>query len=171
MAATWRATAAAVTFASAKDMLDVFNSSGSAVIVRVYRAYQFNNTTTAITGVLTTMTIERTTAASVGTTVTPVAHDTNSTALPANVTAGHNRTISRTDVFRRYIWTNEEPVVAGTTLANWEVLVPFAEVWLSGYGDSNIEPIVCRAVQGFTIYHSGSTAVGSNDFEIEFTNT
>jgi len=159
MAATWRATAAAVTFASGKDMLDVFNSSGSAVIVRVYRAYQFNNTTAAITGVLTTMEIDRTTSASAGTTVT------------ANVTAGHNRTLVRSDVFRRYLWTNEEPVVAGTTLANWEVLIPFAEVWLSGYGDSNIEPIVCRAAQGFVLWHSGATAVGSNDFEIEFTNT
>lgn len=171
MAATWRATAAAVAFAATKKMLNVFNASGSAVIVRVYRAYQFNNSVNAVTGVVTTMEINRITTATSGTTVTPVAHDTNSTALPAQVTAGHNQTCTSTDIFRRYLWTNEEPVVAGTTMANWMVLIPFCEVWLSGYGDSTIEPIVCRAVQGFAIYHSGATAVGANDFEIEFTNT
>ena len=172
MAATWRATAAAVTFANAKSMLALFNASGSGAVERVYRAYQFNNSTASVTGVITTMQITRlTTSVSGGTTVTPVAHDTTSSALHANVTARHNGTVTRTDIFRRYLCTNEEPILAGTTMANWEILIPFAEVWQSGYGDTNIEPIVCRANEGFELFHSGSSAVGSNDFEIEFTNT
>lgn len=169
MAATWRATSQAVAYASAKSMIDVFNASGSAGVVRAYRMYHFNNGTGAVTGVLTTMRVNRTTAASAGTSVTPVKHDSNSPALEAQMTAGTNRTITRTDIFRQYLWSNDEPAVSGNTLDEWELLVPFAEVWNAGYGDSNVEPITCRAATGVEIQQSGSSAVGTADFEIEFT--
>lgn len=171
MAATWRATGAAIAYANAKDMLNVFNASGSAAIIRVYRAYHFNNGTSAVTGVLTTMQIRRITAAASGTSVTPVKHDTNSSALEAQTTCGTNQTVTGSDIFRRYVWSNDEPTVSAATMDEWELLVPNAEVWNAGYGDSNVEPIVCRAVQGFEIYHSGSSAVGTADLEIEFTDS
>jgi hypothetical protein len=60
-------------------------------------------------------------------------------------------------------------VVAGTTQANWLTLVPFAEIWNAGYGDTNVEPIVSRAAEGVQLFHSGSSAVGTADLEIEFT--
>lgn len=169
MAATWRATSGAVAYASSKDMLNVFNGTASTRIIRVYRAYWFNNGTAAVTGVLTTAQCRRITAASVGTAVTPVAHDTNSSALNAATTAGTNQTTTGTDIFRRFLFVNEEPIVAGTTQANWLTLVPFAEVWNAGYGDTNVEPVVCRATQGFQLFHSGTSAVGTADLEIEFT--
>jgi hypothetical protein len=152
-------------------MLDVFNGAGSTRVVRVYRIYQFNNGVTAVTGVLTAMRINRLTAASAGTTVTPVAHDTASSALNANTTAGTGRTVTRTSVFRQFLWSNDEPAVSGATMDEWELLVPFAEVWNAGYGDTNIEPLVCRAGFGVEIQQSGTSAVGSNDFEIEFTDS
>lgn len=167
MAATWRATSGAVAYANAKDMLNVFNSTG-AQLVRVYRAWHFNNGTAAVTGVLTTMQCRRITAAAGGTGVTPVAHDTNSPAL-SGVTAGTNQTITGSDIFRRYIYSNDEPAVSGATQDEWECLVPYAQVWESGYGDTNVEPIVCRTGQGFELFHAGSTAVGTADVEIEFT--
>ena len=37
MAATWRATGGAIAYASSKDMLNVFNGTSSARIIRVYR--------------------------------------------------------------------------------------------------------------------------------------
>jgi hypothetical protein len=131
--------------------------------------YWFNNGTAAITGVITTGQVRRITAASGGTAVTPVKHDTNSSALDANTTCGTNRTVTGSDIFRRFLFVNEEPVVAGTTQANWLTLVPFAEIWNAGYGDTNVEPIVCRAAQGVQLFHSGSSAVGTADLEIEFT--
>jgi len=169
MAATWRATSGGVAFAATKDMLNVFNGGSSARVIRCYRAYQFNNGTSAVTGVLTTMQIRRITSASAGSAVTPVKHDTNSSALDANTTCGTNQTVAGTDVFRRLVWSNDEPTVSLATMDEWELLVPFAEIWNAGYGDTNIEPIVCRAGFGFEIFHSGASAVGSNDFEIEFT--
>jgi hypothetical protein len=169
MAATWRACSQTVAFASGKSMIDVFNATGSARIIRVYRMFQWNNTVTAISGSLTIMTIRRITAASSGTTVTPIKHDTNSSSLDANTTCGTGRTVTGSDVFRKYLWAAEEPVLTAVAQPNWELLIPNAEVWNAGYGDTNIEPLVCRAVQGVELRQEGSLAVHSNDFEIEFT--
>jgi hypothetical protein len=171
MAATWRATGGAIAYAATKDMLDVFNATGTARVIRAYRCYWFNNGTGAVTGVITTGQVRRITAASSGTAVTPVKHDTNSSALDANTTAGTNRTVTGTDIFRRFLFVNEEPVVAGTTQANWLTLVPFAEIWNAGYGDTNVEPITCRAAEGVQLFHSGSSTVGTADLEIEFTDS
>ena len=169
MANTWRATSGAIAYANAKDMLNVFNATGSARIIRVYRMYFFNNGTSAVTGVLTTLQVRRITAASVGTAVTPVKHDTNNGALDPNTTCGTNQTVTGTDIFRRLVWSNDEPTVSLATMDEWELLVPYAEIWNAGYGDTNVDPIVCRAVQGAEINHTGSSAVGTADAEIEFT--
>ncbi len=171
MAASWRATSGAVAYANAKDMLNVFNNTGSTRIIRAFRAYWFNNGTAAVSGVITTAQCRRITAASAGTAVTPVKHDTNSSSLNANTTCGTNQTVTGSDIFRRFLFVNEEPVVGGTTQANWLTLIPFAEVWNAGYSDTNVEPIVCRATQGFELFHSGSSAVGTADLEIEFTDS
>lgn len=170
MAATWRATAASVAFASAKSMIDVFNATGTARVIRVYRMFQFNNQTAAIAGVLTLHQVNRlTTSITGGSAVTPVKHDSNSGALDANTTAGTGRTVTRTDVFRRYLWATEEATTTGTAQANWELMLPNCEVWNAGYADTNIEPLVCRAAEGVEIQNAGSGAVGTNDLEIEFT--
>ncbi len=171
MAATFRATGGAIAYASSKDMLNVFNGTATARVIRVYRAYWFNNGTAAVTGVLTTAQCRRITAASGGTAVTPVKHDTNSSNLDAATTCGTNQTTTGTDIFRRFLFVNEEPIVAGTTQANWLTLVPFAEIWNAGYGDTNVEPVTCRATQGFQLFHSGTSAVGTADLEIEFTDS
>ncbi len=171
MAATWRATAQDVAFANAKSMLDIFNASGSGRVLRIRRVYQFNNVPIAVTGVLTTMRLVRTSGpATGGSTITPVAHNTVSAALPAQVTAGTDRTNTDVDLFRQYLWSNDEPAITIFGLDEWECMVPFAEVWDAGYGDSDVQPIVCREVQGFHIKHQGSTTVSQTDLEIEFTN-
>lgn len=169
MAATWRATSGGIAYASAKDMLNIFNGTSSARILRAYRAYHFNNGTGAVAGVLNTMQIRRIVTASAGSAVTPVKHDTNSGALDANSTAGTGQTVTGSDIFRRFLISNDEPTVSLATMDEWELLVPFAEVWNAGYGDANVEPIVCRATQGFEIFASGASAVGTCDEEIEFT--
>lgn len=173
MANTWRATSQGVAYASGKSMLDLANESDSARILRAYRLYHFNNGTASVTGVLTTMRVYRSaigaSAPTGGATVTPVAHDTGNSALDAGTTAGTGRTITDGDLFRQYLWSNDEPAVSGSTMDEWELFVPFAEIWNAGYGDSNVQPIVCRAAEGVHIKHQGTSAVGSADFEIEFT--
>jgi hypothetical protein len=169
MANTWRATAQGVAYASGKDMLDIFNGAAATRVLRAYRGYWFNNGTTAVTGVLTEGRVNRITASSAGTSVTPVAHDTNNSALEAAATAGTGRTVTVSSLFRKFLYSNDEPAVAGSGIDEWELLVPFAEVWNAGYGDSNIQPVTCRVNQGFELHHQGTSAVGSADLEIEFT--
>lgn len=171
MANTWRATSQAVAYASNKDMLDVFNGSSSARFIRVYRCYMFNNGTSAITGVLLNITVRRITAASAGTTVTPVAHNAGNSALDANTSAGTGRTATDGSLFRQLLYQNDEPTVTTLDMDALLTLVPFAEIWNAGYGDSNVEPLTCRAsnAEGVIIRSPGATAVGTADLEIEFT--
>lgn len=170
MANTWVANAQGVTYAASKDMLDVFNSSSSSRYIRVYRAYAFNNGTAGVTGVLNTLRCQLITSSSGGTAVTPIAMSTASSALNANTTAGHNRTVGGATILRQVLHSPDEPTV--TTL-DWDslgTLVPFAEIWNSGYGDSNIQPVTLSASEnrGFCIL-SVTQTVGSGDFELLFT--
>lgn len=173
MANTWRAVALGVTFASGKSMIDIAHTAADGRFERLRRLYQFNNGTTAVTGVLTTMRIERhsTGAPTGGTTVTSVPHDTGNAALNAGFSAGTGRTTTATDVFRQYVWSNDEPAVGGNTLDEWELFLPFVEVWNAGYGEGAVQPLVLRGTvaQGLQCRQSGVSAVGTNDFEAEVT--
>jgi len=173
MANTWRAVTLACAYASAKSMIDIFTTDASAVL-RAYRMFHLNNGTSAVTGVLTTMRVNRLTtgAPTGGSAITPIAHDTSNGSLEPGTTSGTGRTPTRAATpFRQYLWSNDEPTVSGATLDEWEILIPFAQVWDAGYGDSNVQPLVCRQNQGVEIQQSGSSAVGTADFEIEFTDT
>jgi hypothetical protein len=172
MADTWHASAQGVAYASAKYMIDIFNGAASAKTIKVYRIWIFNNGTGAVTGVLTALQIRRTSAASSGTSITPVAHNLANTALDANTTAGTGRTVTSSSIFRQILWQNDEPTVTTLDMDALLTLVAFAEVWNSGYGDSNVQPITCRAsnAEGVCLFQPGSNAVGTADVEAEFTN-
>ena len=172
MANTWQSASQGVTFAANKHMLDVFNSSSSARYVRIYRAYHLNNGTAAITGVLNTMRVNIITSASAGTAVTPITMDTTNGALDANTTSGFGRTIGVGNIIRQVLNSPDEPTL--TTL-DWDslmTLIPFGEIWNAGYGDTNIQPVTCRASEGrgFSV-QSITQTVGSNDYEIMFTDS
>lgn len=166
MAATWVAQQS-VAFAATKSMLGLLN--GGSNILRCYRYCIFNTHTTAVTAALTTMQVRRLTALSSGTSVTPVAHDTSSSAL-SSVTCVHGGTATGSDIFRRFMWLCEEATATGVTQANWEVLIPVGIVFFPTGGDSNLEPIVCRNTYGTDIYHPGASTVTTQEFEITFTN-
>lgn len=170
MAATYHISSQAIAFASGKDMLNVFQTSSGTVTVKVYRIFMFNNQTAGVTGILTTMQIRRLTAASAGSAVTILKHNTGDATL-TNVTGGTGQTVTASDIFRRILWSNDEPTVSTGTIDEFEMLVPNAEIWNSGYGDSNVEPLVCRSGQneGIDLHQSGASAVGTTDAEIEMT--
>jgi len=125
MANTWHSSAQGVAYAANKYMINVFNSSSSTRYIRIYRAWLFNNGTGAVTGVLNQARVDLITAASAGTAITPVAHDTANSALNANTTSGHNQTCTTASILRQIIHSPDEPTV--TTL-DWDAigtLVPF----------------------------------------------
>lgn len=172
MANTWKATSQGITYAANKDMLDVFNSSASTRFIRVYRMYLLNNGTGAGTGALGTVRIQRITAASAGTAVTPVPHSSAYAALNANTTAGTNRTITTSHIYRQVLWQNDEATVTTLDMDALLTLLPFTELYNSGYGDSNVEPLtaVAGTSEGFAIVNvTLATAAVTADAEIEFT--
>lgn len=173
MAATWTAIQVGVTFASSKHMLSLFNGSGSGVVLRLYRLWVLNNQTAAVTGVLTTWELRRSTAQSGGTAVTAIKHDTASAAMPGAVLIAHGAspTTSAADLFRKWMWSNDEPAVSAAVSDELECIPNLMEFWNSGYGDSNVEPMVLRETFGVTALHTGSTAVGVCDPIMEFTVT
>lgn len=172
MANTWQSFTAGAAYAANKHMIDVFNGSSSTRHIRIYKIFGFNNGTTGVTGVLNTLRVFLTSAASAGTTITPVTMDTGNAALNANTTSGTGRTITNGSQLRQLLHSPDEPAV--TTL-DWDALgtlVPFAQLWDTGYGDSNIQPITCHAseARGVTL-QSITQTVGSGDFEALFTDS
>jgi hypothetical protein len=171
MANTWQAASQGVAYAANKHMLDVFNATTSTRYIRIYRAYLFNNQTGAITGVLNTSRVHiLSTSVSGGTGVTPVTMDSNNSALNANTTSGFGRTTTIASTIRQIVHSPDEPALGTLDWDALGTLVPFAELWNTGYGDSNIQPVTCRASEnrGFSIL-SVTQTVGVADMEILFT--
>lgn len=169
MAQTYTAGYAGITFAANKSMLSIFNGSGSGRVVRVYRIWVLNNQTAAVTGVLTTFRIERTSAQSGGTAITPVKHDTTNETLPSQIVVATGATITAAGTLRTFVWSNDEPAVGTGTWDEFETMIPLCCVWDSGYGDSNVQPITLREGEGLSVTHTGSTTVGNVDIWMEFT--
>ncbi len=173
MADTWHAQSSGVTYAANKAMIDLFNVNTSVKTIRIYRMWLFNNQTTAITGVFNNLRIHRQTVAPTGgTAVTPVAHSTANATLDAGTSVGTGRTVTVGSQFRQLLHSPDEPALSTLDWDSMLTLVPYAEIWNSGYGDSNVEPLTCRAGQneGIVVVSVNQT-VGQADVELEFTNS
>lgn len=168
MASSYTATAMDVVFAANKSMISVFNETTSTDVVRVYRIWAFNNQVTAVTGVLTNLEVRKLTASTGGTSITPVKHDTTNSTLTA-VTCATNSTVTSTDLFRRVVWSTDEPAGnAAITLDELECLMPIANIWSQGYGTTAVEPITLRPGEGVAVINTGASS-GQSDLFIEFT--
>lgn len=173
MAATYTITARNVAFAASKSMLSVFNGVGSGKVIRVYRIWALNNQLTAVTGVLTNLEIRRITASSGGTDLSSLVakHDSTSAALPAEVVVATNATVTKTTLFRRVLWSTDEPTAnTAVTMDELETVVPLACIWAMGYGDPLTEPITLREGYGVSVINTGGST-GTADFIMEMTAT
>lgn len=170
MAATFTLAALGATFANGKHMLSLFNGAGSGRVLRLYRVWILNNQTAAVTGVLTTLGLRRTTSQSGGTAIAATKHDTASSNLAAQILAASGATVGNSaDVsYRTIVWSNDEPAASTASSDEMECMVPLNLIWDST-GDANVEPITLRESQGVTLHHTGTSAVGLCDIFFEFT--
>lgn len=169
MAETHRVFAKDITFSANKCLASIFNGTGSGAVIRVYRIFIYNNQHIAVTGVLTNIEIRKLSASSGGTTITPIKHDTANPTLNAAIICGTNQTVTPTDVFRRIVWSTDEPSGNTTmTIDEYETIHPLCCVWSQGYGDTTMDPIVIRENEGLGIINTGGR-VGQCDLVIEFT--
>lgn len=169
MAATYTGLMDGATFAAGKSMATLWNGSGSGKIVKVYRIFILNNQLSAISGILTNMEIRKITNTSGGSNGLVIKHDSNSAAVPSEITftTGSNDTIS--NLLKTVIWSTDEPLVGGNSLDEYEMIPSFNIIWDIGYGDSNITPLTLREGEGVTVKHSGSFSQGQCDIIFEFT--
>lgn len=170
MAKTYTASAIGVAFASNKSLLGIINAHATRK-VKIYRVWTLNNQTSAVTGVLTSMSLRMLSALSAGTAVTPVAHDTGNTSFDltsVTVVTGGTATQTGGNALRVWMWSGDEPAVSTATSDEFQCLVPLNLIWDST-GDTNIEPIVLNTNEGIHVVQPGSNAVGIVDVFIEFT--
>jgi hypothetical protein len=171
MAATFTAPYIDVTFGNNKSLASLFNGVSSGQVVRIYRIIILNNQTVAIAnGVVTTIEIRRITASTGGTAITPLKHDTNTSNLDSNIVAstGATDTVSA-DIIKRFMWSTDEPAATVSTIDEWQCIPIFNTVWESGYGETNIDPIVLREGEGIALKQPGANTLGQCDIFIEFT--
>jgi hypothetical protein len=169
MAATYTIAGQNIPFAANKCMIGVFNGVGSAKVLKVYRIWCLNNQLVPVTGVLTNLEIRRITSCSGGTDIVPTKHDSLSATLPIAVLAGTNQTVIPTAMFRRVMWSTDEPATAGATVVTLdeiETFVPFGTIWSLGYADSTVDPIVLREGEGLAVINTGAN-VGQADLFME----
>jgi hypothetical protein len=173
MAATYTVTAQGValpTTAAAKTLLSVYNLHATQKL-NIVRVWVQNTGIAAVTGVYQTLSLGRhTTDQTVGaTTVTPIKHDTDSLNL-LNATTKHSPTTSVTlvDTFRQFAWTGDEFATGVAKLENLVTFPQFSIIWDSGYGDTNIEPIVLNQNEGLALTSAGvASGVGTVDVSFE----
>lgn len=170
MAKTYTLSAIGIAFASNKSLCAIFNAHATRK-VRVYRVWALNNQTSAVTGVLTSMSLRKSSAQSGGTALTPIQHDTGNTAVDlTSVTTATGATVTNTadSPVRVIMWSSDEPAVSGATSDEFQCIVPLMCIWDST-GDSNIEPITLNQNEGLHLVQPGANAVGILDVFMEFT--
>lgn len=183
MANTWTArTNGPVAFASNKSMLAIVNLASSGVVVRVYRIWAVNNQTGAVaTGPVTPIQVSRVTtsqtteAGITGTAITAVAHDTSNTSITNKVgcytNATTNMTVVSNSTLRRICLTVDEPATTVLTPDEFWCFPYIAEIFNTGYRDSNVEPITLRPGEGLEVRQPGANALGLFQFNAVFTVT
>ena len=89
-----------------------------------------------------------------------------------SIISGTNQTFTISSLYRRVIWSTDEPSNAsGTTAATFdefETFLPFGTIWSMGYADTSTEPITLRAGEGVGIINTGGS-LGAADFFAEYT--
>ena len=126
-----------------------------------------------MTGVFQTLSLGRyTTDQTTGlVAVTPVQHDTAALTNALSISCGSFPTTSVTlvDVFQQQIWSGDEFITGVGKVENLLGMSQFALIWDSGYGDTNVEPIVLNTNEGVAVTSAGvASGVGTVDVICEF---
>lgn len=151
--------------AANKYMATLWNgASGRKVVVQ--RIWRFNWQVATVTGTTLDQELRRITARTAGTSVTPIALDSNDT-LTSGITADHNSSsVTDSSLLQRVMAVSEERDGLDTRVVDWLALYPFALVYDRKDGTRGI---VLRENQGLTIKNITSSTVGTVSYIIEFT--
>ena len=150
--------------AANKYMATLFNTSSTRKVV-VRRIYVYSWQIAAVAGVVLDQELRRITARTTGTSVTPVAYDTNDS-LSAGITADHNSSaVTDSSLLRRILASSEEVSLVQGGPNPWT----FASHGLQYEVNPGMKGIVLRQNQGITVKNITASAVGTVSYTFEFT--
>jgi hypothetical protein len=165
---TFVAQALGATLGNNKSMLSLLNAGGSGVVLRLERLFIINTQNSSVTGINADFRIFRTTGHSVGTSITPLAHDTGDT-LNGSVTARTGATVAgeAASYLYRWLWGSDEwsTGVADADSADHSLqnLQPVYQA------TSRERPITLRAGEGLSVKQVVNSTAGQFDIIAIFT--
>ena len=160
---SWVAYANAVAFAANKSHIAIFNAVGSGKVIKCKKLFVIN-ITAAVTGIVVRFDINRATAASAGTTITPVSFDTINAALPAGITVRTGGTITDGSLLFPFMGlSEEETAVQALSKATFH---QFMNILMEG---NEIQELTLREGEGMTVKQITSSTVGSVGWILVFT--
>jgi len=160
---SWVAYANAVAFAANKSHIAIFNAVGSGKVIKCKKLFVIN-ITAAVTGIIVRFDINRATAASAGTTITPVSFDTINAALPAGITVRTGGTITDGSLLFPFMGLSEEETATqALTKASFH---QFMNILMEG---NEIQELTLREGEGMTVKQITSSTVGSVGWILVFT--
>lgn len=171
MADTYTLRGSNIAFNTGKSMISIWNGAGSSDILKVNRIICLNNQVgvAAVTGTLAELHLKRITAHTTGTLLIPQKNRIAAATLHANVICSTGATVTESSLFRRVLWSGDEPASSEYQLDTLQLLPNWNIIWDSGYVGSGVEPLTLNASQGITLRCNSTTTVGFMDIIIEFT--
>lgn len=162
---TYYATADAVAFAANKQMISIYNASGSGVLVVIKKLYLINLALAAVTGVAVRQDVKRFSAVhTAGTAITPVACDSASPALSASITVKTGATVTDLSLLFPLTFANDE---VGATQAFPSVQLQAGFNWMPE--GTEVQETRLREGEGLTVKNITNTVVGSFAYMFVFT--
>lgn len=156
-------------FAFKKNMITLYNSTGSGKVLKVWKIWGLNNQSVAITGVLTEMVIYKISSSGGGASLTPLKHNSSIPNLSSLIISSSGATNKFEALIKRIIWSTDEPVATASTTNVFELRPSWNIFYELPINNTQLEPITLNEGQGITIYNVTNTSVGQADFFIEFT--
>jgi hypothetical protein len=146
--------------------LDIFNASGSGVVMKIWGVY-IMPALAAVTGVGMTWEIIRTNAVGTGgSTLTPGKFDTANAALPAQLTVRGKptggATTDATNPLTVFITSSSEETTPVASIASFLENIP-------GQQGITTQPLVVRQNEGFKVDQTTNSAVGTTTHALVFT--
>ena len=162
---TYSVTASRVALGNQKSLFAIQNTGTS--VVRISKIYLVNETTTAVTGVVANITLQRIASFSAGTALISYPHNTVNV-LPGTITMATGATFtSESAMFRDTFWSNDEWAPGTSDVESTDHTSQELNPWYKT--DQNEEGITLIQNQGLHVKCNTNTIVGTFTITVVFT--
>lgn len=163
-----------ISFATNKSLISLYNLNGSGRVVRIYKIEAKNLSIANVSATVPVpFFIERISAESGGTAITPISFRSSNESIASIVSARTNGTTTAvaSSIMGTYLISGtDEPAPSSLGADEFWCFPIMCNVWDTGYGETEVEPITLNANQGIQLRQSASlNSQGTFGFYIYFT--